>query len=107
MSKASDLASGQNGVRPYATQTGSNSTSYSSSTTVTLSVTFASDRFTQAPVVNATINNQTPAANVSVVKAIAPSTSGFTLRWDRPSAGTGTVAAFWVATQMTSTSGVG
>jgi hypothetical protein len=57
--------------------------------------------------VNATINNETPAANVSVVKAVASSTSGFTLRWDRPSSGTGTVAAFWVATQMTSTSGAG
>jgi hypothetical protein len=107
MSKARDLASGQNGVRPFAMQTGSGSASYASSTTATVSITFTVNRFTQTPVVTASLNNETAAANVSTAKGVGATTSGFTLRWDRPTAGTGTVGANWVAIQMTSESAAG
>jgi uncharacterized protein (DUF111 family) len=108
MSKARDLASGQNGVRPFATAAGIASipAPASANTLTTASVTFPSGRFTETPVVTGVIGNA--ATNQRTFKIDGLSTSGFTAgQWQTTGATMQSTSFYWRATQMTSTSGAG
>jgi hypothetical protein len=98
MSKARDLASGQNGVRPYAMQSGAVTVNATSSA----SITFTAGRFSVAPHILTTINAVSTAVNAPVSTA-TPTTSGATLY----NSGSVNRVVYWTAVQMTSTSGAG
>lgn len=102
-----NVVSGVSRPVAYAVQAGTASATYPSATTVSASITFAASRFTQAPLITATVASTTPAALLSVVKSTSITTSGFTIRWDNPASQTGTTSAHWVAVQMTSASASG
>jgi hypothetical protein len=98
MSKARDLASGQNGVRPYATQSGAVTVNATSSA----SVTFTAGRFSVAPYILTTINGASTTVNAPVSTA-TPTTSGATLY----NSGNVNRVVYWTAIQMTPTTANG
>jgi len=103
-----NVVSGLSRPVPFATQTGSASCSYASSTFATATVTFAVSRFTVGPIVTISVISTTPASLLSVAKAVSISAASFTARVDNPSSfGSGTAQLHWHAIQMTSTSGAG
>jgi hypothetical protein len=102
-----NVVSGVSRPIAYATQAGTASATYPTATTVSVAVTFTASRFTQAPLVVATVNSSTPAALLTTVKAISITTSGFTVRFDNPSSQTGTVGTSYYAIQMTSAASAG
>lgn len=95
MSKARDLASGQNGVRPFATASGLTTT-----ITGNASVTFPVGRFTQIPSVTvavASTNNTGTSATTS-----STTTSGFNIFvWSGSTASTTGRQCWWTAIQQT------
>lgn len=96
MSKARDLASGQNGVRPFATSAG-----LTTSITGNASVTFPVGRFTQIPSVAITV--QTTGANATSATTSSVTTSGFnTWLWIGATASTTARQCYWFAIQQTS-----
>jgi hypothetical protein len=95
MSKARDLASGQNGIRPYATAAGV------ALVTGSATITFPANRFTQNPLMTlgvfTTNGTRWGASNGTT------STTGVTLyNWNGTVAGTAQVGMSWTAIQMTS-----
>jgi hypothetical protein len=106
MSKARDLASGQNGVRPYATASGLltvAATASSQSYTVTL----PSGRFSVAPIV--TLGQNVSRGVTGYINTSSSSTSislaVYTTTTSGPTTGAGNIN--WVAIQMTSTTAEG
>lgn len=101
MSKARDLASGQNGVRPYAIASGTASTG----SAVNVTVTFPAGRFTQAPIVAL---GDSDAAYAATGIAYSISTTSFVLQGYSPfPSGYTAIRSHWIAIQMTSTSAAG
>lgn len=102
MTKARDLASGLNGVRPFAMAAGDGATSAASGTAT---VTFPSGRFTQTPIVTAT---STSSAFALFAEAYNASTTSVTVAVETSSGPNLSSRAFsWTAVQMTSGSGAG
>lgn len=109
MSKARDLASGDNGVRPYATAAGSGAVSLSAASNGSTSITFPASRFTQTPMVSATIVSAAGGSQKFVPRLISVSTSGgtFYIYTGDSTTATASVNVHWIAVQMTSSSGAG
>jgi hypothetical protein len=115
MSKARDLASGDNGVRPYATSAGTwtgTKATYSAVWGVRwyvgqVSITFPAGRFTQAPMVMCSGMGGSGVESVPHVAWLSGvTTSGFA-SYVADSYGAFGATYRWVATQMTSSSAVG
>jgi hypothetical protein len=101
MSKARDLASGQNGVRPFATATGAGSV------TGNATFTYPSGRFTQSPILSLTILSASGASGTSVTYG-SNSSTGFTAYvWSGSTASTTARTVVYTAVQMTSASSLG
>lgn len=106
MTRARDLASGLNGVRSFASATGSVTASgtlgpangwyFTNSTTITL----PAGRFTVAPIVTATSAFSGGLTNVGI--DTSPSTSSFSVYVNRNNASANGATVFWTAIQMTS-----
>jgi hypothetical protein len=99
MSKARDLASGQNGVRPFATSSGLSASIASSGT-----ITFPVGRFTVAPNVVGMLLSST-SGGTSVATGAVTTSSFSAYVWSGTTAATRQV--YWIATQMTSTTAGG
>lgn len=96
MGKARDLASGQNGVRPFATSAG-----LTIGITGNASVTFPVGRFTQIPSVAITV--QTTGANATSATTSSVTTTGFNAwLWIGATASTTSRQCYWLAIQQTS-----
>lgn len=98
MTRSRDLASGQNGVRPFAMAAGTTSAMVSANTYYT--ITLPTSRFTQIPIITATSNNPTIYGQTIVV--VTSTTSSFLIASNAASNLTG-----WIAIQMTSGSASG
>ena len=96
MTRARDLASGINGVRPFAMASGT------VTMTTPATVTLPAGRFTQTPIVHAT--NQNFYASGVAGTAYASGTSSIQLQW---ASGTTSNVMGWTAIQMTSGSASG
>lgn len=95
MSRARDLASGQNGVRPYATAAG-----LTTSITGNASVTFPVGRFSQIPTVAITV--QSTASTGTSATTATVTTSGFNAYiWVGSAASTTGRQCYWFAAQQT------
>lgn len=92
MTKARDLASGLNGVRPFATAAGKVTVNGGTQTTVT----YPAGRFTQQPIVN--YSNMNVYGNGSAPVGYVNGTTSFTVAFG--SAGSSDIG--WIAVQMTS-----
>lgn len=106
MTKARDLASGLNGVRPFAMAAGSTTTSAS---TGTVTVTFPANRFTQPPIVTASsISGGVWAIYTEIIST--PSATSFNVAVNADGAAYPQLVArnlHWHAIQMTSGSANG
>jgi hypothetical protein len=110
MSKARDLASGQNGVRPFAMAANTLTMSIVSAANTNASVTFPSGRFTEAPVVTTVMANAPGGSQKLVARAINTSSTGttvFVYSGDSTATNASNFEIDWIAVQMTSTSGAG
>lgn len=95
MTKARDLASGQNGVRPFATAAG-----FLSMPTSTGTITFPSGRFTATPIITIGMATGTLGRGVTIT---ASSSTSFTVSGFVTTTGAATTTSFnWTAIQMTS-----
>lgn len=106
MTRARDLASGFNGVRPFATAAGSTSVVALSAgaSSGPITVTYPASRFSVGPVV-AVINVSSDQTGIA---ALSSSATGFTLYVrNLSSLASGDMIIRWTATQMTPTSGEG
>lgn len=109
MSKARDLASGDNGVRPYAMAAGSVTVSLSGTSNGNTSVTFPASRFTATPMVSSNMSSAAGGTQKFVPRLISVSTSGATMyiyTGDSTTA-TASVNVNWIAVQITSSAGAG
>jgi hypothetical protein len=100
MTRARDLASGNAGVRPFATASGTVAVTTSGGAGGT-TVTFPASRFTQTPIV--TVGTDSPAFYdpFGMVTSLSSSSFIFRSRQTQTTAGA-TVAGYWIAIQMTS-----
>ena len=108
MTRARDLASGDNGIRPWASSAGAVSFSApgTSPGAVSVSVVFTSGRFTAAPLVAIA---QTGSINATPKRfgAIGASSTGFTATYYQDGGTAIGASISWIALQMTSGSGAG
>jgi hypothetical protein len=102
MTRARDLASGQNGIRPFAIASGG-----LSGGNVSATITYPSGRFTQTPKLAIMASSVSALANPVVAYWSANSTTSFTaqIRTSNDSANIGYFD--WIAIQMTSGSASG
>jgi hypothetical protein len=103
MTRARDLASGQSGIRPFATSAGRHTIPAPAATgawSAAYAVNFPTNRFTQAPVVTVTTDNLI--ANSRYLKISDVTSTGFNVYQFQVSGGTLQATDFdWIAIQMT------
>ena len=101
MTRARDLASGQNGIRPFAFASGTGS----AGTGTGVGITLPAGRFTATPIVLVSPSNSTSTGTTPRQYSI--STTGFSVVGVRSDGTVQSIDFSWVALQMTSGSGAG
>jgi hypothetical protein len=92
---------------PYAIAAGTTpGPSFSNVATSTFAVTFPVGRFTQRPIISASVTNAAP-SNIYALRLTGITTGGFTVNATFAAPATASVTVDWLAVQMTSTSGGG
>lgn len=102
MTRARDLASGQNGIRPFAIAAG-----FGGGNNANVVITFPTGRFTQEPRVGIFSSSISALATPVVPYFSAKSASSMTVQIKTSGDGANIGYFDWVAVQMTSTSGSG
>lgn len=109
MTRARDLASGQNGIRPFAMECGATSLAsiVGGSTSTTATITYTVGRFTQTPMFVGVTNNAFNSVFWPLTIRSQSSSSIAVAAGGASSPGSSGMTAYWHAVQMTSSNGAG